>query len=157
MGFNLGGVLGGVFGGVGGALLGNEKGRKKSDQRPGVANNMRDPASAPGSGLGPLGAHFLPGFEAGTGPTGIYGDILNNYEGKWEWLQHMQDAGRPFMAASLGTTPAARHMEDFKNVENPMQAFGQGSGMIGTGAANSLQGAQNQMRSEEHTSELQSR
>ena len=110
-----------------------------------AASNMIAPGAAPGSGTGPLGEHFLPGFESGGGPTQIYEDLLKNYSGKWEWLQHLQEAGGPFIAASLGKMPSAEFQMDFMNMENPMQAFGQGAGMIGTGAAQGLQAGQNQM------------
>lgn len=51
----------------------------------------------------------------------------------------------PQLAASLGGMPATDFLMDFRNVQNPMQAFGQGAGMIGQGAQRALQQSQQEL------------
>jgi hypothetical protein len=87
----------------------------------------------------------LQGMEGGKQTSDIYQDILREFKGDQKHIEPFLKKASPFLAGSLGSSDQARFMQDFRNVENPMQAFGQGAGMIGQGAAQSLQAGQNQL------------
>jgi hypothetical protein len=88
---------------------------------------------------------LLQGLQGGQDPTQLLQNALAEFKGSPQDLSDFMSNAAPFMASGLSNVPGFQHGQDFMNVENPMQAFGQGAGMIGQGAAQGLQGAQNQL------------
>jgi hypothetical protein len=88
---------------------------------------------------------LLEGLRAGEGPSQQLQGILERFKGKPGNLEDFMGRAGPFIAGSLGGTQPFNYLQNFQGIENPMQAYGRGAGMIGQGAAQGLQGAQNRL------------
>lgn len=135
MGFlkKLGGAILGSAGGPIGSLLGASSLGKSDDDPPQALTRAPDFGRV-SSGLG-----------AGQDPSQLLQDYLAQTTTKGRSTLGQLGRLAPFITTGLTNVPAFGALQDFENLENPMQAFGAGAGMIGQGGAQALQRGQNQL------------
>lgn len=139
-GFMVGGPTGGVIGG-----LQRGKGARSTDgtvpkAMPGGMANYYDDSWA----------QLLAGMQAGEGTTDVLQRILTNFKGKPGNLEDFLRQAGPFLGAAqvnkLGQSPGLKFMEDQSNWDmGALGAYGQGAGMIGRGARQSIDAGNQQL------------
>ena len=85
------------------------------------------------------------GLQGGQSLSQILQQLLGGFTGSRQSLAKQPGLYAPFLAGALEGQDPFKFLQDFRNVENPMQAYGAGAGMIGQGAAQGLQGASNRL------------
>jgi hypothetical protein len=136
-------VLGPILGGIGLSKLFGKKKDNLSQTSPNTVGKRHPGGMAQFYDDSYL--RLLEGLRRGEGPTEQLRGMLERFQGSPGDLEDYLKRAAPFIAGGLGGTEPFGYLQDFRNVENPLQAYGRGAGMIGQGAAQGLAGAQNQL------------